>query len=331
MTLANMMGFHKETGANRPHRSVRLKALDFIGRYIAYAALVVLVIFFGVTAPSVFLTRGNFEVILQNSAVQCVVAIGMTFVILIGSIDLSVGSVMALVGTLSALASTEIGGSAFFLTPLIGLVIGYVNGAVFVYGRIPSFVVTLGMLSIARGLVLIIGGGWPVPIPFDGLFANVGIPPVPIYIVIGLALVAAFVLNHTTFGRYALAIGGDEEKARMLGLPVNKVKIIIYCMSGALAGLGGGILTAQIGSGSPTMGTGFELTAISAVVIGGTALTGGRGSILGTIVGSLVMSTLANGLIILGVSTDVQIVLTGIVLVGAVLLSIQRGKIRIMK
>jgi ribose/xylose/arabinose/galactoside ABC-type transport system permease subunit len=331
MTLANMMGFRKEAGANQTPRSARLRALDFIGRYIAYAALVVLVIFFGIAAPELFLTRENFEVILQNSAVQCVVAIGMTFVILIGSIDLSVGSIMALVGTLSALASTQIGPSAFFLTPLIGLVLGYINGAVFVYGRIPSFVVTLGMLSIARGLVLIIGGGWPVPIPFDGLFANVGIPPVPIFIVMGLALVAAFILNHTTFGRYSIAIGGDEEKARMLGLPVNKVKIIVYCMSGALAGLGGGILTAQIGSGSPTMGTGFELTAISAVVIGGTALTGGRGSILGTIVGSLVMSTLANGLIILGVSTDVQIVLTGIVLVGAVLLSIQRGKIRIMK
>ena len=109
------------------------------------------------------------------------------------------------------------------------------------------------------------------------------------------------------------------------------MKLIVFAMSGALAGLGGGILTAQIGSGSPTMGTGFELTAISAVVIGGTSLTGGRGSILGTIVGSLVMSTLANGLIILGVSTDIQIVLTGAVLVGAVLLSIQRGKIRIMK
>jgi ribose/xylose/arabinose/galactoside ABC-type transport system permease subunit len=310
---------------------LHFKAWEFVGRYIAYAALVVLVVFFGAMAPDLFLTRGNFGVILQNSAVQCVVAIGMTFVIMIGSIDLSVGSVMALVGTLAAMASNHIGGAAFFLTPVIGLIAGYINAVVFVYGRIPSFVVTLGMLSVARGLVLVIGQGWPVPIPFYGLFSDVGIPPVPILIVLGLALVASFALTRTAFGRYTLAIGGDEEKARMLGLPVNRVKIIVFCLSGALAGLGGGILTAQIGSGSPTMGTGFELTAISAVVIGGTALTGGRGSILGTIVGSLVMSTLANGLIILGVSTDVQIVLTGMVLVGAVLLSIQRGKIRIMK
>lgn len=306
-------------------------ASDILGRYIAYAALIVLIVFFGLLAPSLFLTRGNFETILQNSAVQCVVAIGMTFVILIGSIDLSVGSNMALTATLAAMASNQIGSSAFFLTPLIGALIGLTNALVFVHGRIPSFVVTLGSLSVARGLTLIISNGTPVPIPFDGLFSDIGIPPVPIFIVIGLALVASFVLLKTTFGRYTFAIGGDEDKASMLGLPVNGVKIAVFTMSGALAGLGGGILAAEIGSGSPTMGTGFELTAISAVVIGGTSLTGGRGSILGTIVGSLVMSTLANGLIILGISTDVQTVLTGIVLVGAVLLSIQRGKIKVMK
>jgi ribose/xylose/arabinose/galactoside ABC-type transport system permease subunit len=310
---------------------MRGKTSDFFGRYIAYAALILLIIFFGLVAPSLFLTMGNFGTILQNSAVQCVVAIGMTFVILIGSIDLSVGSNMALTATIAAMASTQIGGAAFFLTPFIGAMIGLINALVFVYGRIPSFVVTLGMLSVARGITLIISNGTPVPIPFAGLFSDIGIPPTPILIVIGLAIVASFVLFKTSFGRYTFAIGGDEDKANVLGLPVKKVKVIVFTLSGALAGLGGGILAAEIGSGSPTMGTGFELTAISAVVIGGTSLTGGRGSILGTVVGSLVMSTLANGLIILGISTDVQTVLTGIVLVGAVLLSIQRGKIKVMK
>jgi ribose/xylose/arabinose/galactoside ABC-type transport system permease subunit len=331
MAFDRIRAFGKGHDTSRQGWGESFKPSDIVGKYIAYAALVVLVIFFGATAPSYFLTLDNFETILQNSAVQCVVAIGMTFVILIGSIDLSVGSNMALVGTLAALASIHIGGAAFFLAPVIGLVIGLVNAVVFVYGRIPSFVVTLGMLSVARGLVLIIGAGYPVPIPFNGLFADVGIPPVPFFIVIALAFVAWFVLSNMAFGRYVFAIGGDEDKARELGLPVNQVKIIVFAISGMLAGLGGGILTSEIGSGSPTMGAGFELTAISAVVIGGTSLTGGRGSILGTIVGSLVMSTLANGLIILGVSTDLQIVLTGVVLVGAVLLSIQRSKIRIMK
>jgi ribose/xylose/arabinose/galactoside ABC-type transport system permease subunit len=325
------MGLRTRLATGRVAFGNRFKVSDLVGRYIAYAALLILIIFFGSLAPDLFLTRSNLAVILQNSAVQCVVAIGMTFVILIGSIDLSVGSGMALVGTLAAMASTQIGGDAFFLTPFIGAAIGLVNGLVFVYGRIPSFVVTLGMLSVARGLTLIISNGSPVPIPFSGLFSSVGIPPAPFIIVIVLAAAASFILLKTAFGRYVLSIGGDEDKARMLGLPVNRVKITVFTLSGALAGLGGGILTAEIGSGSPTMGTGFELTAISAVVIGGTSLTGGRGSILGTIVGSLVMSTLANGLIIMGVSTEVQIVLTGIVLVGAVILSIQRGKIRIMK
>ena len=331
MTLESIRPVNNGLDSNHGQFGKGFKPSDIFGKYIAYAALFLLVVFFGATAPSAFLTMGNFETILQNSAVQCIVAIGMTFVILIGSIDLSVGSNMALVGTLSALASNHIGGAGFFLAPLIGLVIGLINAVVFVYGRIPSFVVTLGMLSVARGLVLIIGQGWPVPIPFNGLFAHVGIPPAPFFIVVALALVASFILTKMAFGRYVFAIGGDEDKSRELGLPVNQVKIIVFAISGMLAGLGGGILTSEIGSGSPTMGTGFELTAISAVVIGGTSLTGGRGSILGTIVGSLVMSTLANGLIILGVSTDVQIVLTGIVLVGAVLLSIQRSKIRIMK
>jgi ribose/xylose/arabinose/galactoside ABC-type transport system permease subunit len=308
-----------------------LKLQDLLGKYIAYAALVLLVLFFGALSPKLFLSAGNLQVVLQNSAVQCVVAIGMTFVILIGSIDLSVGSTMALVGLLAAMASHYIGGGAIFITPLLGAVIGLVNGLVFVYGRIPSFVVTLGMLSVGRGLTLIISNGSPVTLPFAGLFASAGIPPVPFIIVIVLALAASFVLMKTAFGRYTYAIGGDEDKANMLGLPVKRMKILIFTLSGALAGLGGGLLTAEVGAGSPTMAVGFELVAISAVVIGGTSLTGGRGSILGTIVGSLVISTLANGLIILGVSTNVQTVLTGVVLVGAVLLSIQRGKIRIMK
>ncbi|HWA79686.1 MAG TPA: ABC transporter permease [Acetobacteraceae bacterium] len=311
--------------------AVQLSLLERLTPYVAYAALVALIAFFGATAPSLFLTANNFEVILQNSAVQCVVAIGMTFVIIIGSIDLSVGSCMALVGMLAAMASTFVGGLAFFITPFLGAIIGLINGLLFVYGGVPSFVVTLGMLSVARGLTIIISGGFPVNLPPTGLFTAIGNAPGPFLIVVVLALAASFLLLKTAFGRYTLAVGGDEEKAKMLGLPVDRLKVAVFTLSGALAGLGGGILTAEVGAGTPTMGTGFELTAISAVVIGGTSLTGGSGSILGTIVGSLVMSTLANGMIILGISTNVQIVMTGAVLVGAVMLSIQRGKLRVLK
>jgi ribose/xylose/arabinose/galactoside ABC-type transport system permease subunit len=303
----------------------------FLRRNIAYVALVCLVLIFGLLAPQQFLTLTNLGVILQNSAVLSIVAIGITFVIIAGSIDLSVGSVMALSGAIAAMFSGGLSGYSFFIAPLVGALLGAINGGLFVMGRIPSFVVTLGMLSMARGVTVILTGGAPIPVPFESSLYEFGTPPIPFVIVIIVAAIAAFFLLVTAFGRYCFAIGGDEEKARILGVPVNQIKFTVFVLSGALAGIGGGIVTAQLGSGSPTVGIGFELMAISAVVIGGTPLTGGMGSILGTVVGSLVITTLANGLIILGISTNVQTILTGAVLVVAVLISIRRDKIRVMK
>jgi len=312
-------------------KASHLSVAEFISRYIAYVALVVLLITFGILAPSLFLTLSNLETVLQNSAVLSLVAVGMTFVIIAGSIDLSVGSVMALSGAVAASFTVQMNAWAFLLAVAIGAFIGLINGVIFTKGRIPSFVVTLGMLSIARGATVIYTGGAPVPISFDSSFYIFGTPPVPFGLVIVFAVLSAFLLSYTTFGRYVYAIGGDEEKTRMHGVPVDRVKIAMFVISGAMAGIGGGVLTSQLGSGSPTSGIGFELMAISAVVIGGTPLTGGMGSILGTVVGSLVMTVLANGLIILGVSTNVQTILTGVVLIFAVLVSIQRAKIKIIK
>lgn len=306
-------------------------AAEFVARYIAYLALVVVIVVFGLLVPERFLTLANLAVILQNSAVLCVVAIGITFIIIGGSIDLSVGSIMALSGAITASFTPMLGAWAFPIAPVVGALLGGVNGAVFVFGRIPSFVVTLGMLSMARGATVMFTGGRPVAIPLDSEFYLFGTPPMPFVIVVVVAIVAACLLAFTTFGRYTLAIGGDEEKTRILGVPVDGVKFAMFTISGAMAGLGGGILTSQLGSGSPTVGMGFELLAISAVVIGGTPLTGGMGSILGTVVGSLVITTLANGLILLGISTNVQTILTGAVLILAVMISIRRGKLKIIK
>ncbi|WP_119269235.1 ABC transporter permease [Taklimakanibacter deserti] len=304
---------------------------EFLSRYVAYLALVAVVAVFGMLSPDRFLTFGNLGVILQNSAVLAIVATGVTFIIIGGSIDLSVGSVMALAGAVAASFAGDWGAFAIVLAPLVGLALGAINGAIFVLARIPSFVVSLGMLSIARGATIIFTGGSPVSIPLTSSFEIFGIPPMPFWIAAGVAVVMGALLAFTTFGRYTFAIGGDEEKTRILGVPVDKVKFAMFALSGALAGLGGGILTSQLGSGSPTVGTGFELLAISAVVIGGTPLTGGSGSILGTVVGSLVIMTLANGLVIMGVSSNVQTVLTGLVLIVAVMISIRRGKLRIIK
>jgi ribose/xylose/arabinose/galactoside ABC-type transport system permease subunit len=304
---------------------------QFLSRYIAYVALVVVVVVFGILSPDRFLTTSNLGIVLQNCAVLAIVAVGITFVIIGGSIDLSVGSVMAFSGAITASTVTSWGEWAFIVGPLVGGILGLMNGLVFVVGRIPSFVVTLGMLSIARGSTVIFTGGAPVPIPLTSSFYVYGTPPAPFLIAASVAAVMGFFLRFTTFGRYTFAIGGDEEKARVLGIPVDRVKLAMFILSGILAGVGGAVLTSQLGSGSPTVGTGFELMAISAVVIGGTPLTGGMGSIIGTAIGSLVITSLANGLIIMGVPTNVQTVLTGVVLIGAVMISIRRGKLKIIK
>lgn len=304
---------------------------DFMSRYIAYLALLVVVLTFAALVPERFLTSANLAVILQNSAVLSIVAIGITFIIIGGSIDLSVGSIIAFSGAVAASLTPSLGIWAFFVAPVVGAVLGFINGGIFVWGRIPSFVVTLGMLSMARGATVLFSGGRPVPVPLDSDFYFYGTPPVPFVICVIVAIVMGALLKFTTFGRYTMAIGGDEEKTRILGVPVDNVKLAMFIISGALAGIGGGILTSQLGSGSPTVGSGFELMAISAVVIGGTPLTGGYGSILGTLIGSLVITTLANGLILLGISSNVQTVLTGAVLILAVMISIRRGRMRIIK
>ena len=302
-----------------------------MSRYIAYVALLVVVVTFAILVPERFLTGANLAVILQNSAVLSIVAIGITFIIIGGSIDLSVGSIIAFSGAVAASLTPSLGLWAFFVAPVVGAMLGFINGGIFVWGRIPSFVVTLGMLSMARGATVIFSGGRPVPVPLDSDFYFFGTPPVPFVICVIVAVIMGAMLKFTTFGRYTMAIGGDEEKTRILGVPIDGVKLAMFIISGALAGIGGGILTSQLGSGSPTVGSGFELAAISAVVIGGTPLTGGYGSILGTVVGSLVITTLANGLILLGISSNVQTVLTGAVLILAVMISIRRGRLRIIK
>jgi ribose/xylose/arabinose/galactoside ABC-type transport system permease subunit len=304
---------------------------EFLARYVAYFALIAVVVVFGILSPDRFLTFGNLGVVLQNSAVLAIVAIGITFIIIGGSIDLSVGSIMAFSGAIASTFAGSWGAYAIIFAPVVGALIGAINGAVFVFFRIPSFVVTLGMLSIARGLTVIYTNGTPISIPLNSRFDFYGIPPIPFWIAAGVAVVMSGLLTLTTFGRYTFAIGGDEDKTRILGVSVRAVKFAMFVLSGALAGLGGGILTSQLGSGSPTVGTGFELLAISAVVIGGTPLTGGTGSILGTVVGSLVIMSLANGLVIMGISSNVQTVLTGLVLIVAVMISIRRGKLRIIK
>lgn len=211
------------------------KMSDFLAKYIAYMALILIVTVFGILVPDRFLTWANLGVVLQNSAVLSVVAMGITFVIIAGSIDLSVGSIMAFSGAIAATFTPQLGAWSFTFAPIIGLGLGLINGLIFTRAKIPSFVVTLGMLSMARGATVIYSGGSPVRIPLDSDYYFFGTPPVPVLMVLIIAIIMSSLLHFTTFGRYIFAIGGDEDKARVLGLPCDLVKVWIYVLCGLLA------------------------------------------------------------------------------------------------
>lgn len=293
---------------------------------IPFLSLFVVFTIFTVLIPTRFATINNMLLIIRQSAITMTVGFGMTFVIVSGSIDLSVGSVLALSGMVGANIAVSIHPVlGVFGSILIGIICGVTNGTIFSFLRVPSFIVTLGMLQAARGLTVIYSKGFPVMMPPSVLWMG-GWPG--IFIVAVVAFVIVFVLyNFTKIGEFTRAIGGDETVARLSGTPVRKYKIIPFIISGSLAGLGGFMMAARLGMASPTIGVGYELDVIASVVLGGTPLTGGTGNIYGTIIGAVIMSTIGNGLVILGVPSEWQLVVKGIILVIAVFVSFERDKI----
>ena len=281
-------------------------------------------------AGDAFLSIDNFVNILRQIAVVAIIAAGMTFVILSGGIDLSVGAVMALCGTVAAglMAGGTTPSLAFAAALLIGVAAGAVNGVLVAYARMPSIIVTLATMGIARGLALIYSGGYPI----DGLPAWVSILgsgsvaalPVAGLIMVVVFVVAWIVLARTAFGRYVYAIGGNEAATRLSGIRVGRAKLAVYLISGATAAVAGLVMTSRLMSGQPNAGAGFELDAIAAVVLGGTAIAGGRGSVIGTLVGALLLGVLNNGLNMMGVDPYVQNVIKG----GIILLAIYIGRER---
>lgn len=299
--------------------------------YVPFLALILLTLIFTLLEPNLFFTLRNAKVILSQSAVLSIVGFGLTFVIVAGSIDLSVGSVMALAGMLGMGVVRDVGVMPGLLTGLlVGTAAGLFNGAVFTYLRIPSFVVTLGMLTMARGLTIMYSRGAVILVP-DGFAAGIGQFP-NIYYVVLVAFVLCYVLyNYTIFGRYVQGIGGDERVAILTGVAVNRTKVLMFVLCGLLAGLGGVLLASRVGAATPTAGQAFELDAIAAVVVGGTPLTGGIGNVYNTVLGALIISMLGNGLVIMGVSSEAQQVIKGLVLIAAVFISLERAKIGIIK
>jgi ribose transport system permease protein len=297
------------------------------GAAVRLESIVVLAVLFAVMAvlSSAFLSVSNVLNILLSTSVFGVLAIGMTFVISSAGIDLSVGSILALSGVVGAIVTSNldwpwwIGILGCLAT---GAAMGAANGFLITKGAIPPFIVTLGMLGVVRGLALVLSDGVSIyGLAPEMTWLGQGRPfgvPVPVVVLLLTALVAHVVLTHTRFGIYAQVIGDNEGAARAMGVRVERMKVLLYTVSGLLSGLAGLLFAARINSGEPTAGLSYELTAITATILGGTNLFGGRGSVAGTLIGALIMGVLQNGLNLLAVRPFYQQIAIGAVLILAV-------------
>ncbi|WP_400162715.1 ABC transporter permease subunit [Brevibacillus sp. TJ4] len=293
--------------------------------------LALIVIVLSVTTEN-FLTVSNIFNVLRQISINALIAFGMTFVILTGGIDLSVGSILALSSAVTAGLMT--GGMDTSLAVLVGLlagaVMGAINGVIVAKGKVAPFIATLATMTIFRGLTLVYTEGKPI----TGLNEDFGmlgkgffleIPMPVIWMLISFAILY-FILRHTTFGRHVYALGSNEEATRLSGISTSRVKVMVYSISGLFAALSGIILTSRLNSAQPTAGTSYELDAIAAVVLGGTSLSGGNGWIVGTLIGAMIIGVLDNGLNLLNVSSFYQAVVKGAVILLAVLIDRSKAK-----
>ena len=312
--------------------------LHLLGRFAPVIFLLVLMLIFALLEPR-FLHPVNLFNVMRQISITGLIAIGMTFVILTAGIDLSVGSILALAGLVAASvakgglsdrftvgAIQEAAGHGWPLALLaalgVGLACGFVQGLAITRLKVPPFVVTLGGLSAFRGAALLFAEGGPI----SGFSADytwwgqgkVGPVPIPVIIFLAFAVLAHVVLRYTRFGRHVYAVGGNPEAARLAGLNVGRITLAVYVIIGFFAGLAGFVLSARLNSAEAVAGIGYELTVIASVVIGGTSLFGGTGSVFGTVIGSILIGTLINGLVLMNVSTYIQQIIIGVIIVLAV-------------
>ncbi len=311
-------------------KRLELSSLREIGIIFAFFFILIILM---ILSPNAFAKPANLVNILKQASINGILATGMMFVIISGGIDLSVGSIVALTGVVAATFAHP--GEFPLIVPIIlsaiiGSLVGMLNGVSVAYGNIPPFIVTLGTMTIVRGIALIAANGQPV---FDvtkqfeaiaGGFIFNTIPHLVVYFVI-VTLVCAFVITRTVFGRRVYAIGGNEVAAKVSGINVKLNKLAVYTLSGFLAGMGGLLLASRLVSGNPTSGQSYELDAIAAVIIGGVSMAGGAGKWYGTVIGALLIAVIGNGLDILNVSSHFQLIIKGSIIIVAVLLDM-KGK-----
>ena len=299
----------------------------FFAKYGIYVAFAMLFLILSFTSES-FLTTSNLLNILRQVSIIGIVAIGMSFVIITGGIDLSVGSVMALSAVVAAsFAQADLNHALYipiFMGMIVGLACGIFNGVLIAKWKVTPFIATLGMMTAARGMAMVYSDGRPVIGLSDG-YNNIGSGsflglPIPVITFLLVVLVGIFLLHFTIFGRHVFATGGNEQSAKLSGVHVTNIKISVYAIVGLLSGVAGIVLSSRIMSGSPVLGQGYELDAIAAVVIGGTSLFGGVGSIVGTLMGVLIIGVMNNGLDLLNVSSYYQQIFKGAIIIIAVLL-----------
>lgn len=296
-----------------------------ISKYKSLIGLVLLCIVITIVTPN-FLSVSNITNVFTQVSVNAIIAIGMTFVILTGGIDLSVGSTLAISSAVGASIVKSTGNVflAIIVAAVIGIAVGLINGLLVSKGKLQAFIVTLATMTIFRGATLVFTDGTPIsklPEAFVKIGnGKLGFMPIPVIITIIIAIIAVYALSQTRFGRYLYALGGNEDASRLSGINTDKIKTLVYVVSGFASAIAEVIITSRIGSASPNAGTGFELDAIAAVVIGGTSLAGGEGTITGTLIGALIIGVLNNGLNLMNVSPFYQSIVKGLVILIAVLL-----------
>ena len=300
------------------------KLINQINIYRSVLILLVICVFATILSPS-FLSVTNLFNVFKQITVAGIVGCGMTFVILTGGIDLSVGSILGLSGVLASgvLASTGNTAAAVAVSLIVGVACGAVNGFFVSVCGIPPFISTLGMMTLLRGVILVYTKGSPIPIKVDsykffGKGSNAGIP-VPVIILIVVFLLAHYILTQTTYGRSVYAVGGNREAARLSGIRVKTSEFLVYTLNGLMCGMAGLILTARLGSAQSTSGTGIEMDAIAAVILGGTSLSGGVGFVLPTVVGAMIMGIIDNILTLMNVNPHATNIVKGAVILIAVL------------
>jgi ribose transport system permease protein len=308
-----------------------------LSRFVTLGAVIALFIFFSIIAPNFFTVRSVLSLLLQTSAIT-IMGIGVTFCIITGGIDLSIGSVVALSGTIAVMAA--IAGVPTWLSMVIGLLVGlfcgFLNGLMITKLKLPPFIATLGMMMVARGVALTVtnANAWPAPEEFGILGNNTifGTGPkfpgisYPVLIMIAVAIIFSFILGKTRIGRYTYAVGSNEEAARLSGIKVSQIKVYCYMFSGFLAGLVGIILASRMVTSQPNSASGYEMNAIASAVIGGVSLMGGIGTVAGTVIGSFIIGILNVGLTMSGANYFMQQIVIGLVVIGAVTVDSLKGR-----